>query len=110
MRGLKLYFVAVILAMLAVTGWASLHENVVSAFLRLARDPWGLATLFDAYFAFLAFWLWVAWKEACWPTRLVWLMAILLLGNFAMAAYVLIQLRQDRDIPALLGRRKACTP
>ena len=93
-RGLTLWFTLVLFAMLGLTTWASLQENVLVAFLRLGRDPWGLATLLDAYFAFLAFWLWVAWREHRWLPRLAWLLAILALGNLAMAAYVLLALRR----------------
>lgn len=108
-KALRLWFLLVLLVMVGLTFWASLHENVVAAFLRLAQDPWGLATLADAYFAFFAFWFWVAWKEGCWPARLVWLVAILLLGNLAMAAYVLIELRHSESIESLLCRRKPCS-
>ncbi len=90
--GLKTYFILVLLAMVAVTSWASLHENVVVAVLRMAHEPWGVATFFDCYFAFVAFWLWVAYKENGWIARILWLVAILALGNIAMALYVLIQL------------------
>jgi len=106
---LRFWFLFVLLVMVGVTTWASLHENVVAAFLRLARDPWGLATLADAYFAFLVFWLWVAWKEGCWSSRIIWLLAILLLGNLAMAAYVLIELTRVDGVEALLTRRKPCS-
>ena len=108
-RALQLWFVLVLLAMVAVTTWASLHENVVTAFQRLAADPWGLATLADAYFAFLAFWLWVAWKENHWVRGGLWLIAILLFGNLAMAAYVLIELFRTDSLEALFVRRKACS-
>lgn len=91
-RALKAWFLLVLLAMLAVTTWAGLQENIFVAGGRLIRDPWGLATLFDAYFAFLAFWLWLAWRERTWLPRILWLVAILGLGNLAMAAYVLLQL------------------
>lgn len=91
-RALKAWFLLVLLAMLAVTTWAGLQENIFVAGGRLIRDPWGLATLFDAYFAFLAFWLWLAWRERTWLPRTLWLVAILALGNLAMAAYVLLQL------------------
>lgn len=104
-RLLVLWCVLVLLAMLGVTTWASLHENVVAAFVRLARDPWGLATLFDAYFAFAAVWFWIAWREACWPTRLLWLAAILLLGNFAIAAYILIVLKREGTVDGLFRKR-----
>lgn len=105
---LKAWFLLVLLAMLAVTTWAGLQENIFVAGGRLIRDPWGLATLFDAYFAFLAFWLWLAWRERGWLPRLLWLLAILTLGNLAMAAYVLIQLFQlpaGADPGALFQRK-----
>jgi hypothetical protein len=109
-RGLTLWFLLVLVAMLALTTWASLQENVLDAFLRLGRDPWGLATLFDAYFAFLAFWLWVTWRERTWSARGAWLLAILALGNLAMAAYVLLALRglPAGANPDDLLRRKSC--
>ena len=109
-RGLALWFTLVLVSMLALTTWASLHEHVFAAFLRLGADPWGLATLFDGYFAFLAFWLWVGWRERTWIQRIAWLLAILALGNMAMAAYVLLALcglPPEADPDDLL-RRKPC--
>jgi hypothetical protein len=53
--------------------------------------------MFDAYFGFLAFWLYVAWRERTVGARLGWLVALLLLGNFAIAAYALLCLKQSRD-------------
>lgn len=91
-RGLQAWFVFVIVVMLGASVWASLDKNVVQAFADLGSDPWGLATLFDAYFAFLAFWLWLAYKEPRWGSRLGWLAFLLGFGNFAIAAYALLQL------------------
>lgn len=107
-RALKAWFLLVLLAMLAVTTWAGSQENIFVAGGRLVRDPWGLATLFDAYFAFLAFWLWLAWRERTWLPRILWLVAILGLGNLAMAAYVLLQLfglGKGSDLGALFQRK-----
>jgi hypothetical protein len=53
--------------------------------------------MFDAYFGFLAFWLYVAWRERTVASRLGWLVALLLLGNFAIAAYALLCLKQSGD-------------
>ena len=78
--------------MLAVTGWASSVQALWNIPREVGANPWFIATLFDAYFGFLTFWLWVAWKERSWPARLGWLVGILLLGNIAMAVYMLIQL------------------
>ena len=51
-------------------------------------------SLADAYFGFLTFWLWVAYKEDGWGRRVLWFALIMTLGNIAMAAYVLLQLRR----------------
>lgn len=89
---LRLAFSLVLVAMLAVTSWASSVVALWNTPREVAQHPWFIATLFDTYFAFLTFWLWLAWKEQTWPRRIGWLVAILLLGNIAMAIYLLIQL------------------
>ncbi len=98
--------------MLAVTGWASSQGAPWNIPREVFLHPWFVATLFDTYFAFLAFWLWLAWRERSWPVRIGWLVAILLLGNIAMAAYVLLQLaRLPADAPlSRLFERRAATP
>jgi hypothetical protein len=90
---LRLLFGAVIASMLGVTGWAGSHQSL-GAFAHSAtfRDPWVIATLCDAYWAFITFFVWVAWKEQSFLARVLWFVAILLLGNMAMAAYMLVQL------------------
>jgi len=79
----------------ALTGKAGL--NVVDGYVTVCSEPWGLATMFDAYFGFLAFWLYTAWRERTVAARLGWLVALLLLGNFAIAAYALLCLKQSGD-------------
>ncbi len=71
----------------AITGKAGL--NVVDGYITVCSEPWGLATMFDAYFGFLAFWLYVAWRERSGLSRVLWLVALMALGNFAIAAYAL---------------------
>ena len=108
-RRLQLWFVAVLVAMLAVTGWATTEVALWNTPRAVATHPWFIATLFDTYFAFLAFWLWLAWRENRWSRSLPWLVAILLLGNIAMAVYVLLQLAGlPKDAPAsrLFERRR----
>jgi peptidoglycan/LPS O-acetylase OafA/YrhL len=78
---------------------------------RLTTPPdnlWTIATLIDAYYAFLTFYLWVWWKESRARPRLLWFVAIMLLGNIAMAAYVLRQLARlspDDSMGTLLSAR-----
>jgi Protein of unknown function (DUF1475) len=92
MRGLWIFAIGVFVVMVAVTTWASLEANVIVGFQHLLAERWGVATLFDAYFGFLWFWLWIAYKEASLGRSLLWLGLLFALGNLAMAAYVMIQL------------------
>ena len=126
-RALALYFVLVLAAMTWVSWHASTAPtitslpqyaalagkegvNVFKGFAIVCAEPWGLATMFDAYFGFLAFWLYVAWRERTAAARLGWLVALLLLGNFAIAAYALLCLRAapgEADLGQVFFTRKA---
>lgn len=89
---LRITFVFVLVAMLGVTSWASSIVALWNTPRAVATHPWFIATLYDTYFAFLTFYCWVAYKETSAAARAGWLIAILLLGNIAMATYMLIQL------------------
>jgi len=97
---LRLLFVVALASMLGITSWASWQQSL-GDFARSAtfRDPWVIATLFDAYWAFISFYVWIAWKEQSLPARLLWFVAIILLGNFAIAAYMLREL----SVPSTTG-------
>ena len=101
---LGLLCVAILLLMTFVTVQASLVRPVWDNG-HLLQDHWFVATWCDAYCAFLLFFVWVASRERSWPARTAWLLAIMLLGNFAMAGYVLLQLARlgpDRPLGELL--------
>lgn len=89
---LRIVFSGVIVTMLCVTSWASLQCTLWETPRAVVLHPWFIATLFDTYFAFLTFWAWLAYKETSNVARTLWLVAILLLGNIAMASYMLIVL------------------
>ena len=89
---LKVIFALILMAMLAITAAAGMDRGVFQALGELWPDPWFKATLMDAYFGFLAFYLWVAYKEGRTVAKTVWFILIMGLGNIAMAVYVLIQL------------------
>jgi len=89
---LRVAAMVVLLSMLCVTSWASHFVALWKMPREVATHPWFIATLFDTYFAFLAFWAWVAYKETSRLARGLWLLAILLLGNIAMSIYVLREL------------------
>lgn len=108
-RGLKFFFVVVLIVMTWGTVAASLDRGVMTALRELWPDPWFKVTIYDTYFAFLTFYLWVFYKESSFAVKMCWLAAILLFGNFAIAAYMLIQLFRlspEADLQELLLRKK----
>jgi len=107
---LRIVFAGVLITMLCVTSWASALLPLWQTPRALVAHPWFIATLFDCYFGFLTFYLWVAYREARWSARALWLVAILALGNIAMSAYMLLalwRLPADASIDRLLLRQHA---
>ena len=107
---LKLLFGSILAGMLVVTTTASLKQPLWE-WTGLVAEPdrwWTYATLADAYFGFLTFYAWVFYKETSAVARAGWFVAIMLLGNMAMAVYVLLQLRQlpaGQPVASILLRR-----
>lgn len=107
---LKLLFGFILVSLAAYTSWAS-TQQAVWEWQGLVREPdrwWTIATLVDAYYGFVTFYAWVFYKEATAGGRAGWFVAIMLLGNMAMAAYVLrelARLRDDEPASAILLRR-----
>ena len=93
MRGLLItLFTLILITMLAVTTQASLEQSIFTALEGLWPDGWFRATLADAYFGFLAVFVWIAYRERT-PLRLAaWFVALMLLGNIAIAVYFLAAL------------------
>jgi len=94
---LVLLFSVILITMLGVTTYASLDRSILNVGPELTSDPWFQATLADAYFGFVTFFVWVAYKEPGAVRKLIWFALIMCLGNIAMSIYVLIQIfRADR--------------
>ncbi|MSU70600.1 MAG: DUF1475 domain-containing protein [Opitutaceae bacterium] len=106
LRGL---FIVVLGSMLWVTSWASWHCPLFAVPRDVFTHPWFIATMFDAYWGFITFFVWVSYKQTSWIARLAWFAAILLLGNIAMSSYCLDELfrlpREGRSADLLTIRR-----
>ena len=105
---LRLLFLTVLGSMLAVTSWASWQCALFAIPREVWTHPWFIATLVDAYWGFLTFYVWAAWKEQGAAARALWLLAVLALGNIAMAAYFLRELfgmKTTDDLALLFTRR-----
>lgn len=106
-RALLVLFGLILAGMLAITVRASRSYSILDVGPPLTQDAWFHATLADAYFGFITFYVWVAYKEAKWRAKLGWFMLIMVLGNIAMSVYMLIQLLRwnpDEGIAALVLR------
>jgi hypothetical protein len=95
--------------MVVMTIRTGLQVSLWSAWSSFAASPWAMATLYDAYFGFLTFFCWVAWREPSLGVKVVWFVLIMTLGNIAMSLYVLIQLFQlkPEESASALFRQKA---
>jgi hypothetical protein len=105
LRGL---FLVVLASMLAVTSWASLQCPLFAVPRDVLAHPWFIATLFDAYWGFTTFFVWVCYQQRTWVARTSWFIAIMLLGNIAMASYclaALLRTPRDGQLADLLARR-----
>jgi hypothetical protein len=89
---LKALFALILLAMLFITIAASIEQNLFEAVGNMWPTWWFKATLADAYFGFITFFVWVAYKELRLWRKVVWFALIMLLGNLAIPAYMLLEL------------------
>jgi predicted permease len=89
---LRALFLAILVSMLWVTSWASLRCPLFAVPPHVVAHPWFIATLCDAYWGFMTFFVWVCFKQTSWIARAAWFIAIMLLGNIAMSAYCLDEL------------------
>ncbi len=109
-RRLQLLFAFILVSLAGWTIWVSTQQSVLDwGGLTTAPDNlWTIATLVDAYYGFITFYVWVLWKEMRALPRVTWFVGIMLLGNIAMAAYMLRQLARlgpDDSMGLLLSDR-----
>jgi hypothetical protein len=109
-RPLQLLFTFILVSLTAYNVWVCTQQSVLQwGGLTTAPDNlWTIATLVDAYYGFITFYVWVLWKETRALPRVSWFLAIMLLGNIAMSAYVLRQLAKapaDASMGTLLSAR-----
>jgi hypothetical protein len=102
-RVLQFLFAFILVSLTTYNLWVSTQQPVWQ-WGGLTTPPdnlWTIATLIDAYYGFITFYVWVLWKEPRAIQRVLWLIAILLLGNIAMSAYVLRQLTRLRPADSM---------
>ena len=89
---LRVLFSVILASMVCVTTWAALQCPLFAVPKAVAMHPWFIATLFDAYWGFVTFFVWVFFKQSSWTARFAWFVAVMALGNIAMSSYCLSEL------------------
>ena len=105
---MKALFTLIFFAMLSVTITASIDQNIFEAVGKMWPNWWFKATLADAYLGFITFFVWVAYKELRLWRKMIWFALIMLLGNLAIPAYMLLELYKLQvgdTLETLLTRR-----
>ena len=92
LRLLKTLFALILIGMVSITITAIADQNIFEGVGNLWPNWWFKATLADAYFGFLTFFVWVAYKERHLWRKLTWFGSFMLLGNLAISTYVLYEL------------------
>ncbi len=59
------------------------------------HDPWGIVSLVDVYVGFILFSMWVIYRERRLWSALLWVAAIMILGNFPAALYAFLALQNS---------------
>ncbi len=105
---LKCLFGFIFVFMVVMTVRTSLQVPIWRA--SFTGNVWAWATLYDAYFGFITFFCWVAWREKALGMKVLWFVLIMALGNMAMSFYVLLQLfalKPEEPVGALFQRMVA---
>jgi hypothetical protein len=100
---LKVLFGFIFVFMVTMTIRTSLQQSLWDARPAFLASPWSMATLYDAYFGFVTFFCWLAWRERSTAIKVGWFILIMAVGNIAMSLYVLIQLFRLKPEESVCG-------
>jgi len=105
---LTILFGGIFVWMVVLTIHTGIGMSLWAAWPSFRANPWAVATLYDAYFGFVTFYVWVFYKERSPGLRFLWFILIMGLGNIAMSFYILIQvfkLEPGETMESILLRR-----
>ena len=91
---------------LAIAGTVTMFLTLVYGFIAgdffkegsvLFSMAWGKVSLIDVYIGFFLFSAWIIYREEKWATAALWILAIMILGNFITCLYATIALYKSND-------------
>lgn len=96
MKLVKLISIIGLLVMTVMIGYAFAFGNFIDEGAWLTSHPWGLVSLVDLYVGFALFSVWIVYRERSPLKAGVWVVAMVVLGNWTAALYVLLALNAGR--------------
>lgn len=63
---------------------------------KILNNPWGIVSMVDLYVGFILFSVWIVFRERNILVSLIWVMAMMILGFFAGALYVALNLHKSK--------------
>lgn len=96
MKGVKSISFLGVIAMTAVLFYGFTAGNFFEDGGRLLENPWGIVSLVDLYTGFALFAVWIYFRESSLVAKVLWIVALMVLGFFTASLYVLLQAVSSR--------------
>lgn len=84
-----------VIAMTAIIAYAFIWGDFATEGADLIAMPWGIVSLVDLYTGFTLFSGWIVYREKSIPVTILWIVAVMTLGAFAMSLYTLLALQSS---------------
>ena len=81
------------LVMAGIIGYAFIAGDFGAEGAKLVAMPWGIVSLVDLYTGFTLFSGWIVFREKSAPIAVLWIVAVMTLGAFAMSLYAFLALQ-----------------
>lgn len=85
-----------VIAMTAVIAYGFAVGDFAAEGAVLTSMPWGIVSLVDLYVGFTLFSAWIVYREKSIPATVLWIIAVMTLGAFAVSLYALLNLYTSR--------------
>jgi hypothetical protein len=92
----KLLSMIGLLAMTIAILYAFTFGNFVVEGAWLTSHPWGIVSLVDLYVGFAIFSMWIVYRENSLATAIIWVVLMMVFGNWTAALYVLLAANSSR--------------
>lgn len=83
------------IAMTLFIGHAIINGDFATEGAWIIAHPWGQVSLVDVYTGFILFSMWVVYREKSNLWRVIWVVVIMIMGNWATALYALLALNSS---------------